>query len=281
MMSNEEKLERLHDISMTLLKHTGGVMKKTGCSYMLDAGTLLGAIRHKSFIPWDDDADICMLREDYNRFLKTAPELFYGDFEFVLPGQKGDNAFYDFVPKIIYKKAYIGRGSEDDKFYKGRYSHPALDIFVIDKVPDSNAGQRLHTMALILIYGLAMGHRRKIDRAKYSFLENAVITVMSFFGKMIPLYMISSLYDKTASMFENKNKSKVMSTHSAMDHFGDVYEYDWYKDVLRGDINGAKFPIPVGYDKILRKHYKDYMSLPPEDKRVPKHLDFCDIEFED
>lgn len=279
MMSNEEKLKRLHDISMLLLKKTDEAMKKENTPYMLDAGTLLGAIRHKDFIPWDDDADICMLREDYDRFLKNASKHFSGEFEFILPGQKGDDAFYDFVPKVICKKAVVDKGSADYEFYKGKYSYPALDIFVIDKVPDSHFGQMIHTKLLVFIYGLAMGHRREIDYSKYSGAERLVIKVLSAVGKNIPLYKISRMYDRAASMFKNKNKNKVMSTHSAMDHFGDVYEYKWYSHVTEAFIGKEKFPVPSGYDGILAKHYKNYMELPPLDKRTPKHLKFDKVEF--
>lgn len=278
-MKNEEKLERLHDISMSLLLKCDEVMKKENISYMLDAGTLLGAVRHKGFIPWDDDADICMMREDYDRFLKIAKEHFTGDFEFIHPGEKGDEAFYDFVPKIISRKAIIDKGSEDYIFYKGKYSYPALDIFVIDKVPDSKIGQAIHTKLLIFIYGLAMGHRRCIDYDKYSSAEAVVIKVLSKLGRYIPLYKIAALYDNAAKMFADKNKKTVMSTHSAMDHFGDCYKYEWYNGTDEKEINGHIFPVPKGYEGILEKHYGDYMALPPEEKRKPKHLQFDRVEF--
>ncbi len=274
MMNSDEKLAKLHEVSMLLLEKADSVMKESSVAYMLDAGTLLGAIRHKGFIPWDDDADICMMREEYDKFLKIAPSLFNGDFDFILPGQKGDNKFYDFVPKITYKKMCVAQAGLDDSFYGGKYSNPALDIFVIDKVPDSKLGQAIHTKALIFIYGMAMGHRREIDYSKYSKAEAAVIFVLSKIGKLIPLHMIAAWYEAVAKMFSKKNKSKVMSTHSAMDHFGDCYEYEWYKDACEKEFCGKLFPVPCGFDGILTKHYKDYMTLPPEEKRVPKHLQF-------
>ncbi|MBR5536102.1 MAG: LicD family protein [Clostridia bacterium] len=274
MMSNEEKLERLHEVSLLLLKKADGILKEHSIGYMLDAGTLLGAIRHKGFIPWDDDADICMLREDYEKFLKLAPTLSDGEFEFIIPGGKGDNKFYDFVPKLTYKKVSVAQQGLDETFYEGKYSHPALDIFVIDKVPDGKLGQCLHTKLLILIYGLAMGHRREIDYSRYSKAEAWVIFILSKIGRLIPLWHIASMYDNVSKMFSKKDKGWVMSTHSAMDHFGDCYEHKWYEDTEKGEFEGEAFPIPKGYDGILKKHYKDYMTLPPEEKRVPKHIHF-------
>lgn len=277
--SNEEKLEKLHEVSMLLLKKADSVMKENKIGYMLDAGTLLGAIRHKGFIPWDDDADICMMREEYDRFLKIAPPLLDGDFDFILPGLKGDDKFYDFVPKITYKKICVAQAGLDDVFYGGKYSNPALDIFVIDKVPDSKIGQMLHTKLLVLLYGLAMGHRREIDYSKYSKAEAAVIFALSHIGKLIPLHAIAKAYDSVSKMFAKKDKKWVMSTHSAMDHFGDCYEYEWYKKSTVAEFEGEQFPIPFGFDGILTKHYKDYMTLPDEDKRVPKHLNFDIFEI--
>ncbi len=273
-MNNKEKMEKLHEVSMLLLQKADKEIKEHDLSYMLDAGTLLGAVRHKGFIPWDDDADICMLREEYDKFLKIAPKVFTGDFGFILPGEKGENKFYDFVPKITYKKLKISQAGIDESFYQGKYSNPALDIFVIDKVPDSKCGQALHTKLLILIYGLAMGHRREIDYSKYSRAEAFVVGILKTIGRLIPLHITASWYDAVARMFSKKDKGCVMSTHSAMDHFGDVYEYEWYKRVCEGEFEGRMFPVPEGYDKILTKHYKNYMELPPVEKQVPKHLNF-------
>ncbi len=274
-MKSDENLEKLHEASLILLKKADEVMRENKISYMLDAGTLLGAVRHKGFIPWDDDADICMMRKEYDKFLKIAPQVFKGDFGFILPGQKGDEKFYDFVPKITYKKMNILQNAEDEIFYEGKYSNPQLDIFVIDKVPNGKLGQMIHTKLLILIYGLAMGHRRTIDYSKYSKIESAVIFVLSKIGKIIPLHVTASLYDAAASMFENKKY--VMSTHSAMDHFGDCYKYEWYEKSTDGLFEDCVFPIPSGFDGILKKHYGDYMSLPPKEKQVPKHFDIFEI----
>ena len=178
------------------------------------------------------------------------------------------------MPKVIYKKLHVAQAGLDDSFYNGKYSHPALDIFVIDKVPDSKIGQLMHTKLLVLIYGMAMGHRQEIDYSKYSKAEAAVIFILSHIGKLLPLRIIAKMYDNTAKLFAKKDKKWVMSTHSAMDHFGDCYKYEWYKDCTMAEFEGEMLPVPIGFDGILTVHYKDYMKLPDEDKRVPKHLRF-------
>jgi len=266
---------------MILLKKTDEAMKAAGCEYYLDAGTLLGAVRHKGFIPWDDDADICMTRENYDRFLAVGKKYFDGDFELIIPAQKGEERFYDFVPKVIYKKAVFDKGSETDIFYGGTYSRPALDIFVIDRVPDGKLAQKINTALLKVVYGLAMGHRKSIDYKKYGAAEGFVIRILSFIGRFIPLYKTARLYDSVSRRYEKKVTSYVMSTHSAMDAFGDCYEAGWYEKGTTLEIEGETFPAPVGFDGILKTHYGSYMTLPPEEKRKPKHLDFDGIEFYD
>lgn len=278
-MSDNEKLDKLHEASTALLLAFDKAARSMGVSYMLDAGTLLGAVRHKSFIPWDDDADVCMMRCDYERFLREGKSFFTRDFELVVPCGDGEEKFYDFVPKVIFKKIVFDREGDEYRFYEGKYSHPSLDVFVIDRVPEGRLAQRLHTALLKAVYALAMGHREKIDYAKYTAAQSLVIAFLSRIGGRLPLCKIARLYEGIAKKYENTGKKSVMSTHSAMDAFGDCYKYEWYEKSVPLTINGREFPAPAGFDKILAKHYGDYMKLPDKEKRKPKHLDFDKMEF--
>lgn len=278
-MSDEEKLSKLHNIALDLLKRMRDAAEMTGVSFMLDSGTLLGAVRHCGFIPWDDDADILMMRGDFEKFVRDAGKYFDGDYEFIIPCQKGDEAFYDFVPKIIYKGAATDRGSADDVFYRGRYSCPALDIFVMDAAPRTGLGQAVWKNALILIYGLAMGHRRTIDYGEYSALQGLVIRALSFFGKYMPLYKIAALYRRVSVMFNKRGTGKLMKSNFAMDAFGDVFDGKWYDGTTDVLFEGETFKAPKMYDEVLKKHYGDYMNLPKESDRKPKHTRLDKIEF--
>ena len=126
----EEKLRQLQLIQLEILKFFDNFCREHNLKYSLYAGSLLGAIRHHAFIPWDDDLDICMLREDYNRFIQIAPLEFPTDI--FLQTQETDPS-YDYLPlpcKVRDKNSLIiSEGMENQKYQQGLF----IDIFPTDR----------------------------------------------------------------------------------------------------------------------------------------------------
>lgn len=103
-------MSRVHEANLTILKEIDRICRKYNIRYMLDAGTLIGAVRHKGFIPWDDDADVAFTRNQYEAFMKVAPRELPDTMELLEPDSyRGGKAFYDFTPRIIYKKVMTMR----------------------------------------------------------------------------------------------------------------------------------------------------------------------------
>lgn len=103
-------LTETHEVSLKMLKEIDRICRKYKIKYMLDAGTLLGAVRHQGFIPWDDDADVVMTRKNYDAFMKVVKRELPDTMELLLPSdfQKG-RAFFDFTARFIIKTAAFMR----------------------------------------------------------------------------------------------------------------------------------------------------------------------------
>ena len=106
-MVNEEvfDLKKVHEANLDILRAVDEICRKHHITYRIDSGTLLGAVRHKGFIPWDDDVDLLFRREEFEAFCKVASEL-PEKLALVLPDEyQNGKAFYDFVPRVIYKNS--------------------------------------------------------------------------------------------------------------------------------------------------------------------------------
>ena len=274
----QQYLDRVHESDFAMLSEVDRICKKYDIQYYLHGGTFLGAVRHKDFIPWDDDVDILFLREDYERFIEVYEK--EADKRFKLFRFERYPQFFDFITKIAdYDLTYEETSFGAEDFYDHRYSHPTLDLFVFDKEADNHKWQLIR---MKLLYALAMGHRPYVDYSKFKGVMKVVSCILTTVGKLIPFRVIAQEYmklqtlggiakradrggDETALFISNEQPDpRYWGLDFDADHL--IYGPDTAK------IRGKEFPIPKNHDKWLKKTYKDYMSLPPEDKRVPMHV---------
>ncbi|MBO4456790.1 MAG: LicD family protein [Butyrivibrio sp.] len=275
----QEYLDKVHESDFAMLCEVDRICRKYDIQYYLHGGTFLGAVRHGDFIPWDDDVDILFLRKDYERFL----EVFETEAEerFKLLRFEKYPQFFDFITKIAdndltYESTSFG--AED--FYDNRYSHPTLDLFVFDIESDNH---KMQLLRLKLLYSLAMGHRPYVDYSKFGPAMKVVAFVLTKIGKCIPFGVIARKYMKIqteggiackAQGNDSDLKTLFISNEQPDPRYWGL-DFDAEHLVYGPDtayIREKEFPIPKEHDKWLKKTYKDYMSLPPEDKRVPMHV---------
>ena len=271
-MAKEYDLKAVHQANLKILKEIDRICRKHGIQYMLDAGTLLGAVRHKGFIPWDDDGDVAFTRENYERFARVVRRELPEGMEFLEPRQLGGgNAFYDFTPMNLYLNSQTHEDQEEMKFYGGKLNHLWVDLFIQDTLPENKMAASLTKLLQTGIYGLAMGHRYRLDYSKYNLASKALVGVLAAIGKHIPMKTIRRL-QRAVAVKDNKSKSRLRYYSNYQPDFLYVtVEKEWCDEVVDLPFEDTVLMAPKGWHQVLTWIYGDYKKLPPKEKRVPSH----------
>ena len=267
----EKDLKRLHQDLLPILLELDRICKKHNIRYFLSSGTLLGAVRHKGFIPWDDDIDVEMMREDYNKFCKIC-KLELSHDKFFLQNQSNYKNYNWVYGKLRLKNTeYIRSGQEHLRQKTGIF----IDIFPLDKVKDNKFSQYL----IATVCGLSRTMLwscvgKKNSKTLYQRLKYSVLSI-------IPRSFAINLY-KSFSQFYNNTDTDYRASYNMKlpDRKCFIYKNKWYEDVLYIEFEGYKLPIPIGYKDILKMYYGDYMKLPPKDKQKG-NSDASYIKFSD
>lgn len=262
----------VHGASLRILKEIDRICRKYKIRYCLDAGTLIGAVRHHGFIPWDDDADVAFTRSQYEAFRKVAARELPPEMEFLDPdAYRGGKAFYDFTPRIIYKNSRCHPDSPEMAFYGGKLNHVWVDLFITDRLPKSKAGMCVTRLLQKAIYGMAMGHRYRLDYEKYSPLHKLFVGVLATVGRFIPLKAIFAM-QRAVSLKDRHSKGSLRYySNYQPDYLYVTVERAWCDEVVDMPFEDTVLMVPKGWHEVLTEVYGDYMQLPPEDKRVPTH----------
>ena len=263
---------RGHGANLKILKEIDRICRKYNIKYMLDAGTLIGAVRHNGFIPWDDDADVAFTRNQYDAFMKVVKRELPEGLELLKPDSfRGGKGFYDFTARIIYKKSRCHEDSPQMAFYEGKLNHLWVDLFVIDRLPAGRAGAAATKFLHMAVYGMAMAHRDKLDFGKYSLMNKILVGGLATVGRIIPMKAIFAM-QKALALKDRNSKGRLRYYSNYQPDFLYVtLDKDWCDQVEDIDFEDTRLMIPKGWHQVLTLVYGDYMKLPPEEQRVPSH----------
>lgn len=274
----ETYMERAHRILFTLLTEFDRVCRENNLKYYLICGGLIGAVRHKGFIPWDDDVDVAMTRDDFNQLKKIARREWKGGrYLFVDYNKLGHGVFLDYMTRLIYMEEDIPVNVFQKIRGKGRSdidNHMPLDIYVLDKVPKDEKKLQRIAKCIQGLYGLGMGHRAYINYDEYKNTKPEMqkkIKLLTTAGKYIPLNMIIWVYEIVRKRYKNLKEYDYFQSNGWILCIPWRFKKEWFEEGAEVEINGSKFMAPKMYDEFLRFFYGDYMKLPPEEKRKPTH----------
>ena len=265
-------LKAVHQANLRILKEIDRICRSHGIQYFADSGTLLGAVRHKGFIPWDDDADVAFTRENYEAFARVVRDELPEGMEFLEPSQIGDGkVFFDFTPRILYLNSRTHEDSREMAFYGGKLNHLYVDIFIQDELPEGKLPAAWTRLKNTMIYGLAMGHRFRLDFSKYSPLQKCVVAVLSAAGRLLPMPVIFRM-ERRAALRHNTGESRLRYySNYQPDYLYVTLKKEWNEETVDLDFEDMKLMAPKNWHQVLTCIYGDYRKLPPPEKRVPTH----------
>ena len=255
---NAAQLREIQLTELEMLKELDGICRRNDIPYVIIAGTMLGAERHKGFIPWDDDVDVAMLRDDYVRFRKACEkDLDRERFEF----QDADNTpGYRWGYGKLRRKdtLFLRRFQEDMPYFQGIF----IDVFPMDPCPQGRTARALWNFRCFLVRKRLWARIGKI--AEKSAVKRAVFRHMDRLPEEKALSGLDKLIKKS-ERYSGSDWVRILMFPTPNRQYG--YLKKWYSQRADQIFEGCVFPGPADAEGYLSFKFGNYMTLPPEKER--------------
>lgn len=273
----ELSVNDMKSLELELLKNVATFCDDNNIRYYLCGGSLLGAVRHQGFIPWDDDMDIAMPRPDYERFLETYN---HQNQRYEVNGIENNHSWHSTFARVEDKYTILYEGTLKKKYWK---RHVFVDVFPLDGIPDDPKEEN-HFMNRQNILGIitnASAFRFHPSR-HYSDSKESNVSLRNFFRtffKYLAILMFSGVNTQKIIRMVNENAKKykfgetksVGITVSVWNRHFEKSSSASFAERIKFKFEDSEFWGPKGYDEYLTKTYGDYMTPPPERNRVTHH----------
>ena len=255
---------------MKILKYFIEVCEENNLTYFIYGGSLLGTIRHKGFIPWDDDIDVIMFREDFEKLNNIFEKSIDSKYSFI--NVLNEETFPYTFGRLLLKNTEFSEWWYDQVNFK---QNIFMDVFILDNIPNSKFKRFIHKWKSFTLNQLTMYALIKFDNT--SKFKKIIQNIVYYLIKILHIspYSIKKKCVESFSKYEHENCDEVCD-FPAVCQMPVYYKTDWLPP-KRAQFEDIEVNIPKDYDKILKRTYGDYMALPPEESRwrpAPEKIDF-------
>lgn len=251
-----EDLKKIKQIQLDGMDLLHKFCKKNNLKYSLAYGSMLGAVRHKGYIPWDDDIDIVMPRKDYEYLINNFDTEDYGILK------KGTPGYFLPYAKINHKKSRLIEEANYQDYNGGVF----IDVFPLDAI-DNNKVKYIINHTLIM----AMKKIQLVKLMKFTnrgFLKNSILVLLKIFSKTFSMKFLQIQMDRLAQKFNKNEHDEYLSVQSASTA---AIHNKYFDKVMEVPFEDRFYYILPNYHDILSRIYGEYLVIPPMESRISNH----------
>ncbi len=272
MSKRKIELDEIQNLELEILLELIKYLEENNISYCTCGGTTLGSIRHKGFIPWDDDIDIQIPRKDYDRLLEISKDVLIGGYiEIKRPGQK--NYAYQYAKACNTNTVINEQNITDTRYQTGIF----VDIFPLDNFYNSelrNRARNIRVFFLINMLNTSLNNKNLSKRFSPAWWFKQLLFILQFIpAKLMGAERIALRIDNMGRKTKNLKSNFVGCLVFYSPYKTTVYNRDAFNEFIDGEFEGNTVKNPIGYDHYLTASYGDYMKLPPEEEQIMHGFD--------
>jgi lipopolysaccharide cholinephosphotransferase len=266
------ELQNLKTVLLEIMDDFLAVCRKHGLTVMMRSGTLLGAVRHEGFIPWDDDLDFMMPRSDYDRFLEVFEKELGKNYVVQTP-RTDSNACFGFMKIRRKATAFVEVETAGLPIHQGVF----LDVFPLENAPDSRIGRYFHGIGCMMLKQITTAtaiyrfpSRPMKTLRKHSWKLHLVLTLREAMGFLFSFRSIGWWNRSTENLctkYRDRPSDFLVAPYGGKKYFGEVYPVDFFSPTTQLLFEGRQLPAPAKWDQWLKSRYGQYMEVPPPEKR--------------
>lgn len=266
----DKTLKHLQKVQIKIFKYFSEICEQNDLTYFIYAGSLIGTVRHQKFVPWDDDIDVIMFREDFEKLDKIFKMEINEDYEFL--NVLNEETYHYTWGRLALKDTVFKEWWADQV----DYTPPIfIDIFILDNIPNNKIKRFIHKWSSFTLNQLTMYSYLKYENETKikQFIQRSIHNIIKFLP--ISPNFIKRKCVETFAKYQNEKCNEVCD-FPAICQMPVYYKTD-FLPAKKGKFEDMEVPIPNNYDKVLTRMYGNYMELPPKEKRfrpAPSEIDF-------